>query len=81
MEREEVGVEDSVRVGDVTILPIVRTGVRVGGRGGGIACSAFKQVVGIVVLSPTGRHALNVEGEEVPIDDYVRLVPGLRDLL
>ena len=81
MEREEVSVGDSVTVGDVTLLPIVRTGVRMRRGQGGIACSAFKQVMGIVVVSPTGRHALNIEGEEVPIDDYMHLVPGLRDLV
>ena len=81
MEKEEVDVGDSVTVGDVTLLPIVRTGVRMRRGRDGIACSAFKHVMGVIVVSPTARRAINVEGEEVPIDDYIHLVPGLRELL
>ncbi|MGB2800630.1 MAG: hypothetical protein WBC82_12395 [Dehalococcoidia bacterium] len=44
-------------------------------------CSASKHLMGVVIVSPEGRRALNLAGEEVPVEHYLELAPALRDLL
>ncbi|GAH95640.1 unnamed protein product, partial [marine sediment metagenome] len=46
-----------------------------------IVCSGSKHLVGIVVISPKCRRAINVDGEEVPVKQYVEMVPEVRELL
>lgn len=81
MERETISVGQSITVGEATLLPLVRTVVRCQESGGGVVCSGLKHVTAVVVLSPEGTRALNGEGEEVPVEQYVQKVPGLRNLL
>lgn len=81
MEREEISVGDPIEVAGVTVVPIVHTRVSAQKRHGAMTCSALKHVLGIVVLTPTGRRALTAEGEEVPIEEYLHLAPALRSVL
>ena len=81
MEKEEIAVEGAVTIGEVTLLPIVRTWVGVRHAGSGIVCSASKRPLAVVIVSPDGLRALNVEGEEIAIEDCLELVPALRDML
>lgn len=81
MEKKEIAVEGIVTIGEVTLLPIVRTCVYVRRAGRGAMCSASKHLMGVVIVSPEGRRALNLAGEEVPVEHYLELAPALRDLL
>lgn len=81
MEKTEIAVEGVVTIGEVTLLPIVRTCVGVHRAGRGAVCSVSKYPLGVVVVSPQGRRALNLAGEEVPVEHYLELAPALRDLL
>lgn len=82
MEKEEIAVEGIATVGEVTVLPIVRTHVVVIERAGtGAVCSASKCPLGIVIVTPQGRRALDLAGEEVPVEHFLELAPALRDFL
>ena len=81
MEKKEIVVEGVVTIGEVTLLPIVRTCVNVHRVGKGAMCSVSKHPLGVVIVSPQGRRALNLAGEEVPVEHYLELAPALRDLL
>jgi len=81
LEKTEIAVEGIATVGEVTVLPIVRTYVVVRRAGSGVMCSASKCPLGVVIVSPQGRRALNIAGEDVPVEDYVAMAPALRDLL
>ena len=81
MEKKETSVEGIVTIGEVTVLTIVQTYVDVERAGRGVRCFASKHPLGVVIVSPQGRRALDLAGEEVPVEHYVELVPALRDLL
>lgn len=81
MEKKEIAVEGIVTIGEVTLLPIVQTCVYVRRAGRGVMCSASKHPLGVVIVSPEGRRALNLAGEEVPVEHYLEMAPALRDLL
>ncbi len=80
MEKEEISAGERITVGQVTLVPILRTAAhcRMGSRG--IIGSGSREVLGVVVLSPAGHRALNVAGESVPVEDYIRLVPEIGEL-
>jgi hypothetical protein len=47
----------------------------------GIVCTAWKNPVGIVVVSPEEKRAISINGEEVPVHQYMEQVPELKELL
>jgi hypothetical protein len=81
VEKEEISAGELITVGQVTLLPILRTvaNCRMGSRG--IIGSGSRDVLGVVVLSPAGQWAISVSGESVSVEDYVRLVPDISELL
>ena len=81
MEKEEISAGERITVGQVTLLPILRTvsHCRKGSRG--IIGSGSRDVLGVVVLSPQGQYAINVSGESVPVEDYAAQVPEIEELL
>ena len=81
METEEIKVGQHITVGEITLLPIIRTSVSCRDVNGGIVCSGSKNLVGIVIVSPKEKRAINVNGEEVPVHQYMELVPELKELL
>ncbi len=81
MEIEEVSAGKAITVGETMLLPIVRTSISCRNVNSGIVCSGSKNLVGIVIISPKWKHAINVAGEEVPIDQYLEQVPEVKELL
>ena len=61
-------------------MPIVRTAVVCWSGRRGVAGFGTREVVGVVVISPAGRRAINVSGEEVPVEEYASRVPELGEL-
>ena len=81
MEVEEMSAGQCITVGELTLLPIIRTYVSCRSVNSGIVCSGSKDIVGIVVVSPKGKHAINVAGEEVPLEQYMEQIPEVKELL
>jgi len=81
LEIEEVSVGQPITVGETKLLPIVRTFISCQNINRGIVCFSSKNPVGIVVISPKWKGAINVDGEEVPIDQYTEQVGELKELL
>jgi len=81
LEIEEVSAGQPITVGGITLLPIVRTSISYRNVNSGIVCFGSKNPVGVVIISPKWKSAINVAGEEVPIDQYMEQVAGLKELL
>jgi len=81
VEKEEISASERITVGKVTLLPILRTVAHCRKGSRGIIGSGSREVLGVVVLSPEGPRAINIAGEEVPIEDYTAQVPELARLL
>ena len=81
MEIEKTSAGQYIIVGELTLLPIIRTYMSCRNVNHGIVCSGSKNLVGIVVISPKWKGAINVAGEEVPVAQYMEQVPEVKELL
>jgi len=81
VEKEEVTAGGRITIGKVTLVPVVRTVARCRKAGRGIMGFGTKEVLGVVVISPSGRRALNVAGEEVPVESLTGKAPEAAGLL
>ena len=81
MEKEEVVAGEAIIVGETTLLPIVRTVMVCRNGKEGIVGFGSKEIIGVIVISSTGQYAINVSGEEVPVDDYANRIPKVAELL
>lgn len=81
MNIEEVRAGKPITVGAATLIPIERTCVSGAGTQAGAVFSASKGVAGIVVSVGKNRYALDLTGEQVPMEEYLSQVPELAPLL
>ena len=81
MEKEEISTGTLIRIGEVTLIPILRTAVVCLSGRRGVTGFGTREVIGMVVVSPAGNRAISVSGEEVPIEKYATQVPDVRELL
>ncbi len=81
MKIEEVKAGQPIRVGEITLVPIEHTVVSCVGMEGGAVVRGSKGLSGLVVLSGGNRYAIDLTGEQVPIDGHLKEVPELARLL
>ena len=81
MKIEEVKAGQPMRVGEITLVPIESTFVSCVSVEGGAVVRGSKGLAGIVVVSGKNRYAIDLTGEEVSMDRYLKQVPGLARLL
>ncbi len=81
MEIEEITAGLPIRVGDITLVPMIRTFVSCAGAEPGVVVHGSKRPTGIVVVSKGGEYAMNLTGERMPIDQCLEQVPGLAEVL
>ncbi len=77
MEKEVVFVGEPLTIGEVTLVPVLRT--RVGGqyRAGGVFATGAKDVIGIVVISAEGRRVIPVTSDEPQLEEYPAVMAAL----
>jgi hypothetical protein len=81
VEKEEISVGKRITIGELTLVPILRTHVVCLSGRRGITGFGTKEVTGIVVVSPAGSRAISISGEEVPIEQYTAQVPGVGEFV
>ena len=81
MKIEEVKAGPPIRVGEITLVPIESTFLSYIGIERGAVVRGSKSLVGIVVVSRKNRYAVDLTGDEVPMDRYLEQVPELARLL
>ena len=81
VEKEEVVASEPIIVGETTLLPIVRIVVVCRNGKEGIVGFGGKEIIGVIVISSTELYAINVSGEEVPVDHYASRIPKVAELL
>ena len=77
MKIEDVKAGQAITVGEITLVPIECTFVSCVGIEGGAVFRRSKGIAGIVVVSGKNRYAIDLTGEEVPIDRYLKHVAEL----
>ena len=81
MKIEEVKAGQPIGVGEIKLVPIESTLVSCVGTEGGAVVRGSKGLAEIVVVSGKNRYAIDLTGEEVPMDRYLEQVPDLARLL
>ena len=81
MEKEEIKIEAPLAVAGVTLVPIVKSSLNCWRRKNRLSFFGIKQPVGVVVISPQGRRAFWINGEEVSLDQLTKEVPGIKEIL
>ena len=81
VEVEKVGAGQHIKIGGITLLPIIRTSVSYRSANQGIAYSSSKSVIGVVVISPKRKYAIDMDGEEVALEQYLEQVPEVKERL
>ena len=81
MEKQKVTAGKHIILDQVTLVPVLRTTVCGYNGKHGITGFGSKEVIGVVVVSPAGIRAIDISGEEVPVKEYLRLMPDLAEVL
>ena len=77
MEKEAVFAGERLTIGEVTLVPVLRTRVGCQRRAGGVVAVGAKDVIGVVVISAEGRRVIPVTGDELRLEDYPAVVAAL----
>ena len=81
MEKEEVEIGSPVTVAGVTLIPLIKVSLNYWRRNGSLSFFGVKQPIGMVLVSPSGKRAFRITGEEVPLDQFIQEVPGIKEVL
>ena len=81
MKIEEFKAGKPIIVGEITLVPIERTFLSCVDMEGSAVVLGSKGLAGIVINSGKNSYAVDLTGEEVPMDRYLDQVPELAQLL
>lgn len=81
MKEKEIEIGSPVTVAGVTLIPVIKVSLNYWRRNGSLSFFAVKQPIGMVVVSPSGKRAFRITGEEVPLDQFIQEVPGMKEVL
>jgi len=81
MEKEEIRIEAPFAIAGVTLVLIVKASLNCWQSKRSLSFFGTKQPVSVVVVSPQARRAFRINGEEVPLDQLTKEVPGLKEIL
>ena len=68
-------------IGEFTVVPLEETHTHHASGGRGLAVFVTRKPVGVVVSSPEGRWALDMDGAQVPVESFTREFEGLWEFL
>ena len=81
MGKKEVGLGIPVAVSGVTLIPITEVSVNYWHGNSGTSFFSVKQPISVVVVSQSVKRAFRVSGEEIPLDQLIREVPAIKEIL
>lgn len=80
MKRMQAG--NPITVGDVKLIPLeVLIVHRYYNKEKGFFIFISKEPIGVVIISPQGKCATDINGESVPLEIYTRQISGLQEMV
>ena len=73
--------DTTVTVGEMTIIPLKEISMYYVNNTEILSVYASSEPIGIVIDSPQGKWAIDVHGEQVPLDTYIQEIHGLQQIL
>ena len=70
-----------ITAGEMTIIPLKETDIYYVNNKDSLSFYVSNQPIGIVIDSPQGKWAIDINGEQVPLDNYIREIPSLAEVL
>ncbi len=68
-------------VAGVRLFPVISTSASSRADGGAISFFGIKTPIGVLVVSAAGVIYLAVSGKDLPLDELINKVPGIRAIL
>lgn len=81
MEKKEVTIANPVTIAGVTLLPVSKVTISCRHGQRGITLSGSKQPVSVIIVTPSGKRAFRLSGEEITLDQFARETPDIRETL
>ncbi len=81
MEKKEIEISSPLKVRGVTVISVIKSSLQCRRYRTGIAFSGTKQPVSVVIISPSGKKAFRITGEEVPLDQLIQEIPAVEKLI
>ncbi len=80
-EKKEIVLGDPISVAGITLIPVTKVSVNCWRGKHGASFFGFKHPTSIVMVSPTTRWALGIEGESISLDQLMQEVPDIKEKL
>jgi hypothetical protein len=77
MEKKEITTVNPINVGGINVIPVTRATVRSRRGKKYVAFSGTKQPDVIIVVTPSGKKAFRIDGEELTFDQLEEEFPGV----
>ena len=81
MEKEKITIEAPLAVAGVTLIPVAKVSLNSWHRKDRLSFFGIKQPVSMVVVSPQAKRAFRIDGEEISLDQLMKEVPGMKEIL
>ena len=81
METKQVEIGNPVKVAQITLIPVVEVSLNSWSVKKRCSCFGTKQPISLVVVSPSGKRAFRITGEEIPLDKLLDEKPGIIEAL
>jgi len=78
---KETSVGTPVTIGEITIIPLEEVSVHYDRNKGGLLFYVSKRPIGVVIGSPQGKWAIDIYGDQVPLETYIQKIHGLQQVL
>lgn len=79
MDQEVIALEDPVKAGGYTVIPVVRIMRRKTGGEKGATCFLNKEPVALVIFQSDTCRIYNGQWEEISLEEFNRSFPGISD--
>jgi hypothetical protein len=81
VEKEEMKIEAPFTVARVTLVPVVEASLNCWRGKNSLSSFGVKQPFSLVAISPQGRQAFRMNGEEISLDQLTEEVPDIGEIL
>ncbi|MFC2017984.1 hypothetical protein ACFLTQ_01610 [Chloroflexota bacterium] len=73
--------DSAVVIGEITIIPLKEINMYYVNNTDNLSVYVSSEPIGIVINSPQGKWAIDIQGNQVPLETYIQKIHGLKQIL
>ncbi len=81
MEKKKIDTDVPITIAGITLIPVTEAILNCWPVTKGISFFGIKRPLGVIMISPSGRKAFRTSGEEIPLEQFIQEVPGIKEVL